>query len=142
VDFSVRARALEDESDLPALLAGWRDGRVKQALIARLLRFRQQHARLFAEGSYEPLATSGAKAGHLIAFARRLEGEALIVVVPRLTAGLGAAIGPVWQDTRIAMPEMEALDLLQPGKFQINAQADTASLLKLLPFAVLYASGR
>jgi len=123
-------------------VAGWRDGRVKQALIARLLRFRQQHARLFAEGSYEPLATSGAKADHLIAFSRRLEGEALIVAVPRLTAGLGAAIGPIWQDTRIAMPEMEALDLLQPGKFQINAQADAASLLKLLPFAVLYASGR
>jgi maltooligosyltrehalose synthase len=124
------------------LLAEWRDGGVKQALIARLLGFRHRHAALFADGSYEPLAVSGEKAEHLIAFSRSRSGEALIVVVPRLTARLGAATDSVWRGTRITLPAAEATDLLRPRKIQIGAQTDVGLLLDSLPLGVFYASVR
>jgi (1->4)-alpha-D-glucan 1-alpha-D-glucosylmutase len=142
VDFDARSRALGDEADLPALLAEWRDGRIKQAVIGRLLRFRRRHPRLFAEGSYEPLAVSGAKAAHVVALARRLDREALIVVVPRLTAGFTVATGADWEDTQIAPPRGEAQDLLRAGTIQIAGRIDAAALLDALPFAALYIRGR
>jgi len=142
VDFAARANALAEGADLALLLAGWRDGRVKQALIARLLGFRQRHAALFADGSYEPLAVSGEKAEHLIAFSRRRSGEALVVVVPRLTAELGAATNSVWQGTQIALPAAEATDLLRPRKIEIGEQTEVGLLLDSLPVGVFYASVR
>jgi malto-oligosyltrehalose synthase len=142
VDFAARSSAVAEDADLPALLAEWRDGRIKQALIARLLRFRQKHARLFAEGSYEPLAVSGAKAAHLIAFARRLDGEAVIVAVPRLTAGLGAATGAVWQGTEIEMAGAGAEDLLRPRTIQIDGKVSATALLDDFPLAALYFRAR
>src|SRR5260370_33073919 len=62
VDFSARAAALGD-ADLPALAAEWRNGRIKQALIAELLALRRRVPGLFAEGSYEPVPVEG-RAGH------------------------------------------------------------------------------
>jgi (1->4)-alpha-D-glucan 1-alpha-D-glucosylmutase len=142
VDYAARMGALSEEADLPLLLQEWRDGRIKQALIARLLCFRRRHAALFAEGGYEPLAVSGDKADSLIAFCRRRHSEVLVVVVPRLTAGLGAATGSAWGNTRIAMPAGESADLLRPRKIRIGAESDAAALLDTLPMAVLYASVR
>jgi len=142
VDFKTRAHALSENEDLPALLDNWRDGRVKQAMIARMLRFRQRHPRLFLEGSYEPLAVSGEKARHVIAFARRFEDEALVVIVPRLTAPLGSATGAVWQDTRIDAPRMGASDLLRSRKIQIDSRTEVAMLLDALPFGAFAVTGR
>jgi (1->4)-alpha-D-glucan 1-alpha-D-glucosylmutase len=142
IDFKARANALADGADLALLLKDWDDGRIKQALIARLLGFRRRHAALFAEGSYEPLAVSGEKAEHLIAFRRSHGGEALIVVVPRLAAGLGTAVGAAWRDTRIALPETDATDLLRSRKIKIGETSEAALLLDTLPLAVLYASAR
>jgi (1->4)-alpha-D-glucan 1-alpha-D-glucosylmutase len=53
----------------------------KQALIARLLSLRRALPDLFSEGSYEPVAVTGAKAGHVLAFARRQQGRAVLVAV-------------------------------------------------------------
>jgi malto-oligosyltrehalose synthase len=142
VDFGARSGALTEMPDLTMLLKEWRNGRIKQAVIGRLLRFRQRHAALFAEGSYEPLAVSGEKADHLIAFRRRSGDEALVVVVPRLTAGLGTAAGPIWADTRIALPEAEAADLLRPRKIHTGGSSDAAVLLDVLPLGVFYANAR
>ena len=142
VDFNARANALADGADLALLLKDWDDGRIKQAVIARLLCFRRRHAALFAEGTYEPAIVSGEKANHLIAFCRRHSGEALIVVVPRLTVGLETAVGAAWRDTRIALPETEATDLLRPRKIQIGETSAATLLLDTLPLAILYASVR
>jgi maltooligosyltrehalose synthase len=142
VDFGARANALAEGADLAMLLGEWRDGRIKQALIARLLGFRRRHAALFAEGSYEPLAVSGTQAEHLVGFCRRHRGEVLAVLVPRMTAGLGAATGSVWRETQVAMPAAEGTDLLRPRKIQIGDQTDASLLLETLPLAVLYASAR
>jgi malto-oligosyltrehalose synthase len=142
VDFGARSRAFSEGDDLPALLADWRDGRVKQVLIGRLLRFRQQHPRLFAQGSYEPVPVSGPKAAHLIAFARRIDGESLIVIAPRLTAGLDTATGAVWRDTGLQMPAVEAQDLLRPRTIRVDGCTDAPALLDQLPFAALFVTGR
>jgi (1->4)-alpha-D-glucan 1-alpha-D-glucosylmutase len=142
VDFGVRANALAEGLDLAMLLDDWRDGRIKQAVIACLLSFRKRHPALFAEGSYEPLSVSGAKAAHLIAFCRRCRGEALIAVVPRLTAHLSPAVGPIWQGTQIALPEAEATDLFRPRKIIIGEKTDAGGLLDVLPFGAFYASAR
>ncbi len=68
--------------------AEWRDGRVKQAVIAAALAIRAADPALFARGEYVPVEAEGIAARHVIAFARRFEGRAAIVAVPRLPWGL------------------------------------------------------
>jgi (1->4)-alpha-D-glucan 1-alpha-D-glucosylmutase len=66
------------------------DGKVKLALLSRLLRFRRDHSRLMAEGDYFPLAT-----GDLFAFARRRNEEMCICVArTRLTPQSQTEQGP------------------------------------------------
>ncbi|MFQ5559994.1 MAG: malto-oligosyltrehalose synthase, partial [Nitrospinota bacterium] len=85
-------------------------GKVKFFLTITLLRFRQKHSALFRKGSYLPLDVLGEKSGSVIAFARVHENERLIVVVPRLMAGLVAGqspfpVGlPCWGNTKVVLP--------------------------------------
>jgi maltooligosyltrehalose synthase len=87
VDFAARSASL-GSFDIAASLADWRDGRVKQAIIAQALMLRRRFPRLFAEGSYEPVEVTGALANHLVAFARRFDSDIAITVVPRLAHAL------------------------------------------------------
>jgi (1->4)-alpha-D-glucan 1-alpha-D-glucosylmutase len=109
VDYPGRAQALDalhDGAGLADLAAEWRDGRVKQAVIARLLAARRDDPDLFAAGGYEPLAAEGEGAAHVVAFARRLEDRAVVVAVPRLVAQRladPATLALGWGDTRIAV---------------------------------------
>ncbi|WP_060485959.1 malto-oligosyltrehalose synthase [Pseudomonas sp. NBRC 111123] len=110
VDYACRRRTLDDASAPGELLAHWRDGRIKQALIARVLDCRQAHAELFRRGAYLPLNVQGRHADQVIAFARLGDGERAIVVAPRLASGLlGGATTPLipaqnWDDTRVILP--------------------------------------
>ena len=52
VDYASRQRALQATPDVPELLANWRDGRIKQTLIAEVLNLRVEHAELFSRGTY------------------------------------------------------------------------------------------
>jgi (1->4)-alpha-D-glucan 1-alpha-D-glucosylmutase len=71
---------------------------------------RQQQADLFQQGEYLPLTVEGAKAQHVVAFARKCGTTRALVVVPRLVAGLLndidlPPIGPrIWDDTRVLLP--------------------------------------
>lgn len=53
-----------------------------------MLNLRCQHPALFTEGSYVPLEATGPHAANVVAFARRHEQDEVIVVTPRLFAGL------------------------------------------------------
>jgi (1->4)-alpha-D-glucan 1-alpha-D-glucosylmutase len=92
------------------LLASWRDGRIKQHVVARTLAIRRQHPSLFANGSHVVLRALGPRADHVVSFARRVEGRCVIVVVPRLMADLLPPVGPPhprpasWGDTRVELP--------------------------------------
>ncbi|MGQ9370586.1 malto-oligosyltrehalose synthase [Azospirillum sp. ST 5-10] len=112
VDYEARARlldAVEDRlaADRPGALAGmlerWRDGAVKLAVIATVLRDRRRQADLYAEGTYEPLPAEGEQAERICAFARRRDRQAVVVAVARFPArGEG---GPGWLRTGVPMPD-------------------------------------
>jgi (1->4)-alpha-D-glucan 1-alpha-D-glucosylmutase len=86
------------------------DGRLKMYLIWKTLCLRQQQPDLFQQGEYLPLAVEGAKANHVVAFARKSGTTRALVVVPRLVAGLIndidlPPVGPrVWDDTHVLLP--------------------------------------
>jgi (1->4)-alpha-D-glucan 1-alpha-D-glucosylmutase len=86
------------------------DGRVKLLVMQRALAFRRAQRALFEQGRYEPLAASGARAEHVVAFARVRGEAAALVVAGRHFAGLGEKaaqlpLGEVWRDTRLLLPE-------------------------------------
>ena len=86
------------------------DGRIKMYTTWRTLCLRQEQPALFQEGEYVPLAVEGAKADHVVAFARRRENSSVLVVVPHLVAGLlnNIDVPPIgtriWEDTHISIP--------------------------------------
>lgn len=110
VDYAARQLALKDQPPVGQLLENWRDGRIKQWLIAEVLNWRREHSAVFQQGHYQPLETSGDQAGKLCAFAREYNGQAIIVVVPlRVAPLLGDASQPLvpaesWGNTRVVLP--------------------------------------
>jgi (1->4)-alpha-D-glucan 1-alpha-D-glucosylmutase len=88
VDWVARQQALATAGSPASLIAMWRDGRVKQALIARTLALRARMPGLFTEGTYQPLRVEGPAADHVVAFARSHDSHAVIVAAVRTVAGL------------------------------------------------------
>ncbi|WP_419710714.1 malto-oligosyltrehalose synthase [Pseudomonas sp. NFX224] len=119
VDYASREQALQHAVDLPGLLANWRDGRIKQTLIAQALNLRAGHAELFRCGTYQALEVVGSEAGRVLGFVREWEGQRAIVIVPIRCAELlknSAAPhvnAPLWGDTRIKWPFAEAEENLK-----------------------------
>ena len=72
VDFGSAGVACGGEAKGPPSeqLPNWRDGRVKLAVVQRVLALRQHAASLFAQGEYLPLTVQGKHADRVIAFAR------------------------------------------------------------------------
>jgi (1->4)-alpha-D-glucan 1-alpha-D-glucosylmutase len=110
VDYAAREHALHEPLPAVELLANWRDGRIKQALIAQVLKLRVEHAELFRRGSYQALEVLGSQAHNVLAFAREHAGKQAIVIVPVRCATLleNGAVPQVdalrWGDTRVVLP--------------------------------------
>jgi (1->4)-alpha-D-glucan 1-alpha-D-glucosylmutase len=118
VDYAARAELLATVSSLAdgsGLVDDLEDGRIKLFVTHKLLDLRRQLPDLFAGGDYQPLQVVGTRADHAVAFRRQHpeRNEAVIVVVPRLVAGLlgGKESAPlstaVWADTRLCLPEAD-----------------------------------
>jgi maltooligosyltrehalose synthase len=144
VDFTARMRSL-DATSLDALAANWRDGRIKQAVIARVLAVRRAAPRLFAEGAYESIGVQGPLARHVVAFARSLGGEIAITIVCRLTSALLAddalSIQRLrWSGTRLLLPaefrDAQLRDAIGGAEFG-ETPANPAATLARLPIALL-----
>jgi len=111
VDFDQRVSTLSALSERQELLDNWRDGRIKQALIQRVLTLRRAQPQLFKQGDYLPLQIAGKHADRLIAFARCYQNEYVVVVaalhcVPLLGAQQIPHIPPQhWADTRVQLPD-------------------------------------
>jgi (1->4)-alpha-D-glucan 1-alpha-D-glucosylmutase len=118
VDFTLRQRllrALRRRRPGPQLardlLRDKDDGRIKLFLTTCALRLRAAHPDLFLRGDYLPLAASGDKADHVVAFSRRHEGREVIVIAPRLIVGLtdGELSDPIgdaiWGETCLPLPD-------------------------------------
>lgn len=114
VDYALRRATLDASTPLAELLGQWRDGRIKQALIAEVLDLRMAHPQLFRRGDYLPLEVQGEHADKVLAFARVAAGERAIVVVPRLASSLlGTASTPLipaqnWGNTQLILPFAES----------------------------------
>jgi (1->4)-alpha-D-glucan 1-alpha-D-glucosylmutase len=135
VDFSTRERALQDDTGID--LASWHDGRIKQRLIARLLRDRAASRRLYAHGDYRPVAVQGPRSEELVAFTRSAGRDSLLVVVSRFS-GTNGQIGSNWDGTTIAVGGGGWRDLLTGREIEMDAQGCPAAVaLADLPFAVL-----
>ena len=110
-DFATLTQQLVgDEQPVPTNEESWQSGLLKQQVIAKSLRLRQQKPALFRYGDYLPLTVTGERADHVIAYARvtpRIRGgDALIVIAPRLALRLPDDAEAAWfTDTTIALPE-------------------------------------
>ncbi|EJZ58094.1 malto-oligosyltrehalose synthase [Pseudomonas fluorescens R124] len=126
VDYAAREQALDGHAPLEELLANWRDGRIKQALIAQVLNLRAAHAELFRRGTYQALEVLGEQAHNVLAYAREHEGDYAIVIVPIRCATLleNSAVPQVdalrWGDTRVVLP-FAASDTNLKGLFHSRA---------------------
>jgi (1->4)-alpha-D-glucan 1-alpha-D-glucosylmutase len=136
VDFTPRrvlAAELPRDANIATLVPDWRSGRVKLALITRLLALRKERPDLFASGAYTPLAVEGPDADRVIAFFRGDSRQAVLVV---------ALLGP-WRataDARLTVPE--ALrgrwdDVLRGTSEALASRAPIGKLVDVLPVAVL-----
>ncbi len=147
VDFAAREAALESATPPIDLARTWRDGRVKQAVIARVLELRRRAPALFARGEYVPLAAVGSCAKHVVAFARRHEEAALLVIAPRLPLGLMDASGSLlippeaWAGTAIELPRWlggrRLGDVIGGAEVRADARLALGAVLNAFPMAVL-----
>ncbi len=158
VDWAARQTALDEAGGPAALLPRWRDGRVKQALIARALALRARAPALFAAGSYQRVRIEGPAAAHALAFARTHEGRAVLVAISRLaakavSAGSGTDDMPIippslWRGTTVVLPRLlqgrSFADVLDGTDRLVSADATSgriglAEMFASLPVALLEA---
>jgi len=124
--------------------AALRDGSLKLGLIAAMLGERKRLPALFAEGDYIPLSVSGVRSQHLLAFARRHEGHAMIVIVTRLPYQACEAAEDAetfWANTAVHLPENHAShayrSLSDGAELPSGGPLRIGPLLHDLPFAVV-----
>jgi maltooligosyltrehalose synthase len=96
VNFLSRGVSLEAELSAETLLARWRDGAIKQRIIAELLSVRAHYPSLFSRGSYEPVPQS---CPDTLAFVRR-HGKTALLVAVRLYPWRKR----VWRQAKIELP--------------------------------------
>jgi (1->4)-alpha-D-glucan 1-alpha-D-glucosylmutase len=147
VDFAVRQSSMNDmadHGDWGDLVDRWPDGRIKLALIRRLLAFRQRLADVFAHGDYRPISITGPHRDEVLAFARSKPPDAAIVVAARLLRRASDA-GRRWPkaDAWNGTVAVEGFSSLRNGLTGAKARDSTALLLSELfeqiPVAVLQA---
>ncbi|HNC82138.1 MAG TPA: hypothetical protein PK999_03775, partial [Nitrospira sp.] len=76
------------------------------------------HAALYLDGDYVPLECDGVREANICAFARLHHEEAIVTVIPRLTAEViqsdSAGAADTWQNTRLTVPSWK------PGSLYMN----------------------
>lgn len=130
------------------------DGRLKLYLTYKALNFRRSQPSLFQHGDYLPLAASGRRQEHLVAFARRHGSQWALIAVPRLLFKLSPSGKPpmgrqLWRDTKLCLPEEapQRWSNVLTGESLIGADAaeqrkalGVSDLLRRLPIALLAGS--
>jgi len=165
VDYSRRKAMLETlkrDFDNPSetankvrlLLINANDGRLKLYINWKALGLRKRLDELFRDGDYQPLKVSGRRAEHVCAFLRQYQGEAVIVLAPRLFLPLtrrepGLPLGQsVWRDTLVEIPRSFAAirwrniyteEVLTARDDENGAVIDLAVVFMHFPYALLVA---
>jgi (1->4)-alpha-D-glucan 1-alpha-D-glucosylmutase len=161
VDYDKRLRwlgeleAVHSAQELRQLAGSPESGRAKLWLAWRLLCLRKRMPQLFRDGSYEPLEVRGACAGHVVAFLRRDQGRAMVVMAVRLFATLerhrrlgerGLPLGEAaWGDTQVLLPadlRVESLeDVISGARHPGGGAIAVADALRVFPGALLVFEG-
>jgi (1->4)-alpha-D-glucan 1-alpha-D-glucosylmutase len=148
VDFAARVAALDRLGagpDWTALAAAWPDGRIKLALTRHLLALRNEYASLFTDGAYRPIEVRGRQRDHVVAFARMMGRDAVVIAVGRLFAPLtqGGRRFPVagdW-DAELALDGFASMrDALAPERTWRPGAVPVSDLFAPLPVATLRAT--
>ncbi|MDE2320078.1 MAG: malto-oligosyltrehalose synthase [Rhodospirillales bacterium] len=138
VDFTARKSALREGN---AGLGNWRNGAVKQAVIARALAARREQPHLFAHGAYEALAVEGPMARHVLAFRRYYGDEEIVAVATRLVGGFmiqSPLLPPyAWGTASVQLRAGRWRNLLDEEEVQSDGNMLLANLLARLPVAML-----
>ena len=156
VDYGLRRKLLAElevieAEDVQTMLNNWKDGRLKLHVTRSALAFRKENPEIFERGEYVPLEVSGEKAEHLVAFARRLDDEIAIAVVPRLYEKLlneSNKLLPdpnIWSGTWIDVSDFTAREYrnvltgeaVRAREYDGRAVLQAESLLKEFPVAML-----
>jgi (1->4)-alpha-D-glucan 1-alpha-D-glucosylmutase len=134
VDWARRAALLaeaEECSPAEAWSARADSGLPKLLLTTRALHLRRRRRDCFCKGAaYEPLAATGPKAAHAVAYVR---GGDVVAVAPRLVLGLAGD----WEGTTLALPESTFADVLDGGGRTFSGPVALADLLAPFPVALL-----
>jgi len=118
---------------------------LKQRIVEIGLHLRRRQPQLFAAGRYLPLSITGSRKDHAVAFARHLDGDYSITVVPRLMLGwLDPGVlfsGPeFWADTAIEIPHgLQGIkcDLLTGHHLDPGSRLPLAGILGIQPVALI-----
>ncbi len=147
VDYAVRQSALQEAAAPRDLLAHWRDGRIKQAILHRALQLRARLPELFTAGAYHKLTVEGPAAEHVVAFSRQHLDRTVITIVTRLSATTGVSDVPLispsfWQGTTVtlarSLQERSANDILGDGSaIRLDGRLRMDECLAALPVALL-----
>jgi len=152
VDFDERRRTLGAAVSWGGLLQNWRHGSLKQRVLRELLQLRRRQPDVFAQGSYRTLsmeAPGDQRGDRLVAFERKLDGHAVVVLALRHTAQvLLDARTPGWETSGCAqlLPPGLRVHGLLPGRYRnvlgegegaVGKTLDPAAWLSPLPVAVL-----
>ncbi len=107
-DFATLSSGLSQGGTLPSSEEDWRSGRLKQNVIKAVLDLRQQQSELFESGEYLPITLEGKRAHNLVSYARRKEGQAMILIAPRLVFDAfrqgGLPASERWAETEVRFP--------------------------------------
>lgn len=119
VDYERRRRMLDgleplldqpEPDQVRELLRGWEDGRIKLLLTAQALRCRAARPDIFDHGDCVALHADGGRSDNVVAYARSLDGDGCIVIVPRWTTQLaepGTLPEPTaWTGTSLPLPAL------------------------------------
>lgn len=154
VDYDQRAQFLQEINQEKSinqlqkqLLQNPADGKVKLYVLAKALNQRRAWQPVFDKGAYIPLQITGKHQHHIIAFARYYEHQWCIVATPLQLASLISptefAIGEVWEDTAIKLPD-DAPELWQSvyGDADVKAAGyiPASEIFKTFPVAFLTAT--
>jgi (1->4)-alpha-D-glucan 1-alpha-D-glucosylmutase len=161
VDFELRRQRLaelqaQSDKDIVGctanLMRRWPSADIKLWMSWRCLEMRREWPEVFSYGEYIPLTTTGRAADHIVAFARRLERETVLVAVPRqhyLLTGAGCETehgGPqaIWEDTRVLVPDdcgrlwdsLFAADVVESSIDQSQPTLEVSDLFATFPVAL------
>ena len=141
VDYAAREAALARRESALGAAAHRRDGAVKQAVLAAVLAERTKRPTLFAQGAYAPLEVEGPNAADIVAFARTLGDEMIVVAAllrPAKALGGSQDLLPpenlLQQNTILAPTELcdrRMIDRLSNRETRLKAETVLGELMTL-----------